>query len=195
MINKVEELLGDLPRKFGLINKYFYLFMWEPYWIWKDKDELQIIYKDQWKLFKEGKVALAIIVQANANLFKEGKGEHPANVIYSCEHNIEGNLDLMFSISDKIYSLKNQTLENEEEKFFSDLVTDELKRAMQIPVPKTLTEGLEVFFTTIMVHRSHLPTKKLSQNLFPLLIHPQTKASLIVPSRYWSEDILSVWNS
>ncbi len=171
------------------------MFVSEPFWVWKTGDDLRVVYREQAKLLREGEVALAVIVQANAELFAKGEEDLPANVIYSPDAGIEDKLPLLTATAEKLYSFKNQRLQGEEEKRFSDLVTDEYKRAMKVPVPESLSEGLEVYFTTIMVHRKHLPDRFLAQNFFPLLVHPEARSALIVPSRYWSEDILSAWKA
>lgn len=194
MIAATEAILGKIPRKFDFWTKHVYLKTFASSTLKNHRPELMVIY-DNWRLLLEhGKVALAVVVQANIRLFEEGRHNHPANVVYSAQPDAERRLPELFAIVEQLGYLKNQDfLLNEDEEYFSGLVADEMKSAFDVPLPKSLNRGVEAYFTTLMIHRKHLPTNRLSQFFFPVLIHPDTDASMIVPSRFWSEDILALW--
>lgn len=45
-----------------------------------------------------------------------------------------------------------------------------------------------------MVHRPDLPDRYLASGLFPLVICPEaTPATIILPARYWGDDLLALW--
>lgn len=194
MIAETSEKLGQIPRRFDLWTKYMYLHSFASSTLRKYRPELLTIYDNWERLITEGQVVLGVIVQANVRLFEKGKKNHPANIIYSTDTDAESKLEKLFSIADQINYLKNQDfLLNQDEIDFSELVADEMKSAFNVRLPKVLSQNMSVYFTTTVINRNHLPSKRLSQNFFPLLIHPEIDASMIVPSRYWSEDLLKVW--
>lgn len=194
MIQEISKNLGEIPRNFG-IWKTLRLQIFPPLGVKKFRPELQIIYDNQRKLLKEGKVVWAVVVQANVSLFEKGKKDHPANVVYSLEANTE-DLPKLAEVANKVGYLKNRDfLLNEKEETLSDLVADEMKSAFDVELPASFASGLESFLTTIMIHRQHLPEKYLTRNYFPLLVHPETNASMIVPSEFWTEKLLADWKS
>lgn len=192
MIQEISKNLGEIPRDLG-IWKTFRLQICPPSGVKKFRPELQVIYDNQRKLLKEGKVVWAVLVQANIRLFEKGKKDHPANIVYSLDANTE-DLPKLAEVANKVGYLKNRDfLLNEKEETLSDLVADEMKSAFDVELPMSFASGLKSFLTTIMIHRQHLPEKYLTNNYFPLLVHPETNASMIVPSEFWTERLLAAW--
>jgi hypothetical protein len=66
------------------------------------------------------------------------------------------------------------------------IITSETEMVFNVPVPRQRTADQEVFFTTAMVHRNHLPSWILGASRVPFLVAPaHTRASMILPHRYW----------
>jgi hypothetical protein len=79
---------------------------------------------------------------------------------------------------------------------FADVLGDEVTRVMRRAVPRRLTEGREVIFTSIMVRRKDLPDGFLADGMFPVLVLPKaTEAALIVPWEWWSPALVAVWRA
>lgn len=183
--------MGESPRSLGLLN-YLRIKAWAPRWVHYDK--MKIIYRYQRRLLKRGHIVWAHIVQANSLLFKPGSEDCPANVVYGTSAELDNRLDLLADIAHGLFSLKKTHPDDRELRRFADSITDELERSMRMAVPKSLTEGLNVFMTSIMVPRKHLPNGYLSQSFFPLLILPRvTEATMIVPCEFWSEELMRHW--
>ncbi|MFX1237029.1 MAG: hypothetical protein ACFE8P_04840, partial [Promethearchaeota archaeon] len=78
---------------------------------------------------------------------------------------------------------------------FSDKLADELVSDWKIPIPKKITQNIQCFYmTTTIIIRKHLPNKKLSRSLFPLLVCPEkTDAGMILPSQFWDVSFNAEW--
>lgn len=176
---------GMLERWFGGLRA--------PSWLPAD-DALRRIYDDQWRLRRDGRVVWGHIVQANALLFEPGSGCHPAAAIWSPDPWYDGNLPELAAIAGGMYETKGESTGDPALQRFADLLADEMERQMRLPLPAALTGGRKVFYTTIMVHREHLPEPVLKVPFFPLLACPTgTDATAILPSRWWSPQALQLW--
>jgi hypothetical protein len=189
------KFINKLARPFGQPGplERWYLHIRPPRWCSAEKDDLLMIYREQKKLLLEGQVALAMLVQANERLFHKGTVDAPANIIYTTETSFENPLSKLLEIAQKLFSLKGTRPENAAELKFAQMLSYDYSRDFRVTVPDTLAQGMDVTYTTIMIHRKHLPEGYLSNVFFPLLIHPESRASMILPARYWSEEMLEAW--
>ena len=179
-----------LPRRPGLLER-LYLRVSPPRWC--KKDDLIAVFKDREKLLTEGRIVLAVLVQANARLFERGVADHPANVLYTTEPDAGSHVADMLTVAHRIFSLKNTKPEDPDESRFARMVSYELGRDFRVTVPERLSGGLDLTYTTIMAHRKHLPEGRLMAPYFPLVIHDETRAAMILPARYWPEEFLEGW--
>lgn len=176
----------------GILER-LYLQIRPPKWCRKSDDDLMIVYREQKKLLREGTIAIGMLVQANSALFQKGVLNAPANVIYISEVEIDNPLATLLQAALKIYSLKETKPEDPDEAKFARMVSYDLGRDFRVSVPDSLSNGLDATYTTIMVHRKHLPYGYLSGCYFPLLIHQESRAAMILPARYWPAEIIADW--
>lgn len=179
-----------LPQRPGFLER-LYLRVRPP--LWCRGDDLMLVFRDRGKLLREGQIVLAVLVQANAMLFERGGDDAPANVIYTTDRDAEQPVAQMLRVAQRLYSLKDTKPEDPDEARFARIISDEMGREFRITVPDRLAEGLDLTLTTIMVHRRHLPEGRLATPYFPLLIHPESRAAMILPARYWPDDFLEDW--
>ncbi|HEX8188941.1 MAG TPA: hypothetical protein VF586_11355 [Pyrinomonadaceae bacterium] len=179
-----------LPPRPGLLERR-YLRVRPPRWC--GADDLSAAFRDRGKLLREGNIVPAVLVQANTALFEPGADDAPANVIYSTDAEAEQPVARMLEVARGIFSLKGTRPEDPDEARFARMVSYELGRDFRVTVPERLSGGLDLTYTTIMVHRRHLPEGRLAAPYFPLLIHPESRASMILPARYWPDDFLAEW--
>ena len=185
--------LSHPPLSPGLLER-IYLRIRPPKWCRKMDDPLMIIYRDQEKLLHEGTVALGVLVQANNLLFeKRAANNAPANVVYMTEWEVDDPVRRLAEVAQKIYLMKGSEPEDAEERKLAGMVSYERGRDFRISVPASLSEGLDITYTTIMVHRKHLPYGYLTGGYFPLLVHQESRAAMILPARYWPDEIISDW--
>jgi hypothetical protein len=157
-------------------------------------DELIEVYRRQKLLLKQGTVFWGALVQANNRLFKDGPDDHPALTTYSESGAFENSPDKLVDIARRLFRLKSTTPTDPEERRLADMITDEMERGMGWLVPRSCTGGVEVRSTTFMVFRGHIPGRRLASGWFPLLTHPETPAVMIVPCRYWPQELVAKWS-
>ncbi|MDR7306573.1 hypothetical protein [Rhodoferax saidenbachensis] len=148
-------------------------------------DELRLIYVDQKALLNSGSVVWGAIVQANKLLFNAGTEDHPVLIVYSLDPHFDANPDQLLDIAKTLFGLKGNAPESPEHARFASMITNEMERAMSWVVPQELTDGYEVTASTMMLIRKHLPNNRLERSLMPLLTHPSTPATMVLPSSYW----------
>jgi hypothetical protein len=158
-------------------------------------DKLRIVLRDQGLLRDGGRVVWGSLVQANNILFDPANRQTlPANVIYSPDHYFDGRVSVLQRIAHQIFELKGTSPADKELKKFARAITDELLRTMRLPLPRSLSEDREVYFTTCLIQPSHLPEGYLATGYFPLVIYPeQTDAVMILPSDYWPDELCESW--
>lgn len=189
LLDKVRIRIGLPPRRRGLFSNNE-----PPSWMKSKDDGLMEFYRKQELIFCQGTVVWGVTVQAHEHLFGHCPSDHAAQVVYSLDPSFEQNGVPLQWIAQHLYSLKETTPEDPEERRIANLITDEMERGMGLPVPKSLTQGKEVLTSTIIVIRNHLPGRFLQNNWFPLLVHPQTPAVMIVPRLYWAPEMLALWS-
>lgn len=163
--------------------------------LWLRGDKLSIILRDQRHLWTHGQVVWGHVVQANSLLFSPSNSQTlPANVLYSPDNYFDDRLPQLEDVAHQIFQLKGTSPEEGELKEFARAVTDELARTMRLPLPRSLSGGREVVFTTCFIEPAHLPSGYLCRGFFPLLICPErTDAVMILPARYWSKELRAAW--
>lgn len=190
--NAVTNRIARPFGKPGLLERT-YLHIRPPKWCRRSQDDLMLLYRDQKKLMDDGQVVIAMLVQADIKLFKKGYQDAAANVVYSGDFSAENLLQALDAVAVKIFGLKGTKPEDPDEQKFARMVSYEYGRDFRITVPDKLANGLDVTYTTIMVHRRHLPRGYLANQFFPLLIHEESRAAMILPARYWSKELLADW--
>jgi hypothetical protein len=107
---------------------------------------------------------------------------------------IDEDPEKLQDIAKTLYSLKDGESDNEELNKVVQVITDEYTTWMNHHVSAAATGTIDVFYSTIMVHRKHLPLNYLKSGWFPLLIHPtKTKCAMILPSKYWDPRMAEIW--
>lgn len=165
-----------------------------PSWL-QSTDPLVEVYRRQGMLMREGRVVWGALVQANSMLFQPGINDHPAMVIHSADPIFAEEPDQLAAIARRLFQLKNTTPSEPSERQLAEMITDEMQRGMGWSVPKSCTAGRDVTSTTLIVFRSHLSDRILRCSVFPMLTHPETKAVMIVPSKYWPPTFFATWFS
>ena len=120
--------------------------------------------------------------------------ENPADIIFSPDPYFDDNPAELRVIAHKLFKYKDKMFAPDDIKKVTDAITDELTRLFNIRLPDSITKGREVYFTTIMVLRKHIPKKRLVGLIFPILADPeQFKTSIILPKHYWAKDLCRNW--
>lgn len=154
----------------------------------EEPDDLYLLFDPmlQRKFFKQGKVALGALVQANILLFKRGSDNCPADYIYTMDSYFLDNPKELEALALALFETKGDEGYLPSIQKLADLLEDEMERVFCYKLPRNVTEGRNVYFTTVLVDRSHLPHKRLIDSLKPMLVLPDNKPdAMILPHWYW----------
>jgi Zn-dependent protease with chaperone function len=191
-LENTRKALSPVPRSFSVINK-IYNRIRPPSWM-KKNSPLQCIYKDQNLLLTQGRIVWGQVIQANTLLFEDRSEDCPAAILFTMDPSIDEDPEKLQDIAKTLYSLKDGESDNEELNKVVQVITDEYTTWMNHHVSAAATGTIDVFYSTIMVHRKHLPLNYLKSGWFPLLIHPtKTKCAMILPSKYWDPRMAEIW--
>ena len=164
-----------------------------PKWM-PDTDGLHKLYQSQQLLFGQGHVVFGTIVQANTLLFERGKDDCPANLIFSLDSYFDEHLDELGQIATETYLLKENKTHQRNLDAVGLLLANETKREFNRKLPVVLTGGREVYLTTVMIHRKHLPMRRLIGSWLLLLVLPEfTQYAIVLPGRYWGREMTAQW--
>jgi hypothetical protein len=151
------------------------------------------VYECQGMLLREGEIVWGALVQANSLLFSRGYFDHPAMVVYSPDPFFDDVPGELQDIAHRLFELKNTSPKNPTHRRHAEMITDERERGMGWRVPKSCTGGRDVWSTSVMVFRMHIPGLVLRSGWFPLLTHPETTAVMIVPKKFWQPELVTIW--
>ncbi|STY91186.1 hypothetical protein [Moraxella bovis] len=145
-------------------------------------------------LYKNGRIVMAHIVQANRMLFSDDNTHScPAEIVYDI--NGQTSIDELSQIAHQLFSLKHTTPDDPELKKYAEHITNERTQLFS-RVPKVLTEK-ELVTTTMFIWRPHLPNGVLSIGYFPILISDTHQGiATVLPARFWkNSDLYQDWIS
>lgn len=137
------------------------------------------------ELILEGTLVLGALVMANNTLYnKRKKDDCPADFIYSFDPYFEEHQEELIQLAEALYSYSELP---EEELWFdmykkeiSDMLNAEITPEFNYKVPEVLTNGKEVYLTTLIVKRADISNKYLEHSLYPLLVKEGIKGSIIL---------------
>ena len=183
--------LGAAPRAFSRAQRKE-LILKAP--AWSASDPLSRVTDAQTLLLEQGRIVPAVLVQANANLWAPREGDSAALALWSQDARLETDIATLRGLADEIYDLKGDNPKEpvpDELKTIAQFVTQEKARPLSEPLPAGWgLEGAEFFLSALLVWRAHLPVGFLTSRVLPLLVLPgQIKVAMILPGRFWSEEL------
>ena len=167
-----------------------------PRWM-KPSDGLYCIYTEKEELFRCGQVYYGYLVQANNALFNFWPQlDLPASIIYSAEDAVSGNPLMLKRMGAYLYHFKNDAEEYPDSEFKNiiNVIRDEYDRSSFKFRPLCGEELGDMYFTSIMVFRKHLPRRVLNGGIIPVIAAPdKCGAVMILPKRYWTKTFRKAW--
>lgn len=163
----------------------------KPKWLIKlPKDNLHSIYDNFENFYKNGEVYLSCLMRANTSLFNQISGDRPAQMIYTNDSFYYEHPEELLKIVDNICKIKceNPSKMYEFQDLY-DILDDDFCRVFNFKLPYEFTKSRDVFITSVMVFREHIPFQKISNFFYPLLVLKDVDiGAMIVPKWYWSEN-------
>ena len=199
IIELCRERFGPPPRSFPR-HADRDLRLGAPLWLRMTRDGalravLDDVLERQEMLLAHGRVVWGSVVQAEASLFRPGRGDRPALVIYSPDPAFDEMPDDLQDIAGRLFGLRGTAPADPDLADFAAMLGDPSRRPSRRPVPRPLVGSLPVFATTVLVARRHLPDRHLAAGTFPLVVHPETDSTMLLPGRFWPPPLLELWRA
>jgi len=188
ILEAVERAVGRPPRRFSkLVRKYG-----DPprAGYAKPPDLTAKLYEHYRQTLKRGVVRWAAVVHANFSLYEPGPATSGGQVVYVED---EASLEEVQSIAQRTAATKGTTPTDPAVRKVADMLTDEMERALDWPLPEALSGGKRAYTTIVEVHRPTVPDGFLGLNNFPVLADPATKYAAMVPAAYWPAALVERW--
>jgi hypothetical protein len=104
LLQKTERSLGPTPRR---DLSAAHAVEW-PIWA-KTDPRFVALSRQEPKVWRDGQVRLAAIVQANNQLFQPGPHGHPGNIAYSFDPLFDNDIDSLLLVARAVYDLKGRS--------------------------------------------------------------------------------------
>ncbi|MQY04768.1 hypothetical protein [Actinomadura macrotermitis] len=182
--------LGEPPRALGGRG----LRTGVPLWLRLTRDAaLREVLRHQDLLLAEGRAVWGCVVQAPTALLEPGRRDLPAVVVYSTDPAFDDMPGELQEIAARLFAVRGTEQPDPGLRGLAEMLAGRAPAATRTPLPRVLVGSLPVFATTVLVARRHLPGGTLAAGTFPLLVHPGTDATMIVPGRFWPGRLLRLW--
>lgn len=139
--------------------------------------------KKKRQTLEDGDHTTAWLVQANNKLFEDGIMDQPGLVLISPDKATSQDEELMTDLAERIMDLKGEDpddLDDKAERKIAELMLDETYiEGRRDKLPKSFTQGKEVYLAHIYIYRDHLPGKKLKRRRIPCAVIWDDPESLI----------------
>lgn len=139
-------------------------------------------------LYKEGRVVMAHIVQANRLLFSDDNAcSCPAEIVYDISG--KATIDELALTAHQLFQLKHTTPDDPELQKYAEHLSNEHTQLFS-HVPKVITNK-DLVTTTMFIWRPHLPNGVLSYGYFPILISDTHQGvATVLPAQFWQNSEL-----
>lgn len=154
-----------------------------PSWMPAD-DGMRPLYRQQWRLLTQGRVAASAVLQCNRLLYEEGDMDHPVMVLFSHDPHYHADPMALRRLGRQLYRLKEEEPQTPEEHEMAAIVRDEMGRDTDTVLPMALTQGRRVETALLMGIRAHLPRPWVDFETRPVLTHPSSPFVMWVPEVY-----------
>ncbi|HLO95330.1 MAG TPA: hypothetical protein VK195_13535 [Burkholderiaceae bacterium] len=162
-----------------------------PEWL-TPTDELDEFFQHQSLLLTEGHIVWGAIVQANNLLLKPGADNCPAFVVYSESPHFDSRPAELRRISQALAAYKHTEPQDPALRSIAQVLTDERARGLGTVLPRVFSADT-IRAASCMVFRAHTPRGVLTNFLLPLLIHPRTRAVMLLPFEFWPIELITRW--
>lgn len=140
----------------------------------------------QRRFYKEGKLAVGSIIQANDQLYRRGMLDAPGAMVYSTDEYFYDHPDDLEEYTDLLWEIRDESNLIPSMQYLVDALESEIERFYNVKLPEEITEGRDVRATTVFIRRKHLASKKLDLPYYPVLALPENEPDLfILPYWYW----------
>jgi hypothetical protein len=147
----------------------------------------------QARLHEKGIVVTGVFVRHDPNLGRLAPQDLAGDVVYGLDPWFSKDPEELLEIAESVFDAQEQENGREPDATEPSLPAgSELVRAFE--VPRSLARDHQVFMTTIVVARKHLPGGVLADRTVPLLVDPDDVGTCtVLPSKYWPDALVDEW--
>lgn len=197
MISECIRNLGPSPRSFSWWDRWNYLRISRPTWLWFDaSDELQTFFRHALDVLEGGVVVWGHVIQANQLMFEPGSDNCPGEVVYSFHNPEQVDPEYLLHVARGLFELKGTRPTDPQLAPIADYLTDEMIRVFGLAVPHSISPALPCQISTTFFLRKHLPKGRLCAPILPLVVNRQPPfVALPLPARYWPAELVRWWTT
>ena len=163
----------------------------EPHWV-RGQLLSELVAKQALLLLK-GEVVWGALIQANNALFNPGTDDLPGAVVFSADRYFDAHPQELHGIARTLFGYKGKEAPDAIRRI-SAWLSNEHDTLFNLPVPPALTEH-PALATTVLFFRKHLPEQLLAGKWMPILVHPETRAVMVVPRQFWPRELVARWKA
>lgn len=194
VIEKCREAFGTAPRRIPIWLRLAHFRVRRPRWCQIDNGLYQY-FMNRDHLIREGTVVWAHLIQANELLFRDGWDDCPALVVYCLDPNERDLPGKLQEIASRVFSLRYKKPEDISLQPIAASITDEYSMVLGFPIPDSISQGVPSAMSAVYVQRKHLPNRKISKGLFPIVLsQTNPRIVMILPCRYWPKPLRTLWS-
>ncbi len=193
MLEECIENFGMPPRRFSWWAKNTYLSVPRPDWLPGDRMATQFDYMNY--LLCDGVVVWSHIVQANVAMFKPGRHDCPAVVVFSFDRRGYTDPEYLADVAHDLFALKHTKPGDPALAEMARLMTDELERFYGVRVPRSISPTFECFISVTLLFRKFLPNGHLRCSAFPTIVYPKPPhVAVVLPKKFWPRQMREAWS-
>ena len=195
ILSEIGKKLGTTPRSFGFWDKLTWFKQDKPTWDWEN-DEIKNSVVHWEKVFTEGELAWGYIIQVNKLMFEKSNLNCPGEVLVLAKNTVPFDLESFEATAQALYDLKGNSslLSEESEQYFAKYLENELTRVYGLKLPESISNGNDLFVSTLFFQRRHIPKRKITCSLLPVLyLEKDPKVVVMVPRKFWTKKLLRLW--
>lgn len=148
----------------------------------------------QARLYKNGVVVTGVFVRANTNLQRLAPQDLPGDVVYGLDPWFSKDPEELLEIAESVFETQDAEDEDGAAGTTAATLPEKSEYVRAFEVPRTLARNHQVFMTSVIVSRKHLPAAFMVESTVPLLVDPDDVGTcMVLPSRYWPVELVDAW--
>jgi|GEM_PF-4258928 len=184
------DALGEMQRRFSKRKSVFNDKYDRPSFV-KRNDPLGRPLKNLSKLYKKGELVYAKLVTGNSQLFEDYPKFFclPGRVIYSTDSFYKDFPEELSRISDQLLRLRTETKIPADCQDIANIMRESGAGDERVAVPVSLTDGREVYLSTVLINLNFLQGKHITSDIFPIICNPKSTTDVfMLHRRYWTKE-------
>lgn len=147
---------------------------------------------DYVRLTEHGRLVWGVVIQVESATMSDGPLEYPCNIVFSLQPYFETRPQHLGRIAAAISNLKHTFPTEPALAKAAAIITDEKNYVFNWRLPYRLTDGYEVYFSCLMLHRVRLPRRRLSGPFLPVVVAPgEVECCMLAPLSCWPAVLLA----